>query len=67
MSGMDLQTVTDAVAAVAVPLFAVTSMVAVGLGHTVRQFLAPLRDARLVLAGLAANFVIAPATAFAVS
>ena len=66
MSGMDLQTVTDAVAAVAVPLFAVTSMVAVGLGHTVRQFLTPLRDARLVLAGLAANFVIAPAVAFAV-
>lgn len=66
MSRMDLQTATDAVATVAVPLFAVTSMVAVGLGHTVRQFLAPLRDARLVLAGLAVNFVIAPVVAFAV-
>ncbi|KLU10957.1 bile acid:sodium symporter family protein [Kocuria sp. SM24M-10] len=63
---MDLQTVTDAVAAVAVPLFAVTSMVAVGLGHTVRQFLTPLRNVRLVVAGLAANFVIAPVVAFAV-
>ncbi|MEX5296292.1 hypothetical protein QYM41_13525 [Kocuria sp. CPCC 205268] len=63
---MDLQTATDAVAAVAVPLFAVTSMVAVGLGHTVQQFLAPLRDVRLVLAGMAANFVVAPAVAFCV-
>ncbi|KUG61440.1 hypothetical protein AVL61_00460 [Kocuria rosea subsp. polaris] len=63
---MDLQTATDAVAAVAVPLFAVTSMVAVGLGHTVQQFLAPLKDVRLVLAGMAANFVVAPAVAFGV-
>jgi bile acid:Na+ symporter, BASS family len=63
MSRMDLQTATDAVAAVAVPLFAVTSMIAVGLGHTVQQFLAPLKDVRLVLAGMVANFVVAPAVA----
>jgi len=63
---MDLQTVTDAVAAVTVPLFAVTSMAAVGLGHTVQQFLAPLKDVRLVLAGMVANFVVAPAVALCV-
>lgn len=66
MVPMDLETATDAVAAVAVPLFAATSMVAVGLGHTVRQFLAPLRDLRLVTAGLVANFVVAPLVALAV-
>lgn len=66
MAPMDLEIVTDAVAAVAVPLFAATSMVAVGLGHTVRQFLSPLRDLRLVTAALAANFLIAPLVAFTV-
>ncbi|MFI7480784.1 bile acid:sodium symporter family protein [Kocuria sp. M1R5S2] len=63
---MDLQTVTDAVGAVVVPLFAVMSMVAVGLGHTVGQFLGPLRDVRLVAAGLVTNFVVAPLVALAV-
>ncbi|MCY1159291.1 MAG: hypothetical protein MOP51_2316 [Citricoccus sp.] len=60
---MDLQAISDLVGAVSVPLFAVTSMAAVGLGQTVRQFIAPLRSGRLLVSGAVANFLIAPALA----
>src|SRR4051794_37553158 len=45
-------------------VFVVSSMLAVGLSLTVRQIVAPLRDARLVALALAANFVLMPAAAF---
>jgi BASS family bile acid:Na+ symporter len=49
---------------VAMLVFVVSSMLAVGLSLTVRQITAPLRDARLVAVALAANFVLMPAAAF---
>ena len=45
---------------IAMLVFVVSSMLAVGLSLTVKQILAPLRDTRLVLLALAANFVLTP-------
>src|SRR5215212_7126044 len=47
--------------------FVVTSMLSMGLSLTVSQILQPLRNTRLVIMALAANFVIVPALAFALS
>ena len=48
-------------------VFVVTSMLAMGLSLTVAQILAPLRNARLVILALAANFVMAPIAAYLIS
>ena len=40
--------------------FGVSSMLAMGLGLTIRQIIEPLRNARLVLLALLANFVLMP-------
>jgi predicted Na+-dependent transporter len=45
-------------------LFVVTSMVAMGLSLTVPQIVAPLRNVRLVLLALLANFVLVPLVVF---
>jgi BASS family bile acid:Na+ symporter len=42
-------------------------MLSMGLGLTVSQILQPLRNTRLVIMAVAANFVIVPAAAFALS
>lgn len=47
--------------------FAVTMMLAMGLSLTVAQIVAPLRNVRLVVLALAANFVVVPAAAFLLS
>jgi predicted Na+-dependent transporter len=47
--------------------FVVTSMLSMGLSLTVSQILQPLRNTRLVIMALVANFVIVPAVAFALS
>jgi predicted Na+-dependent transporter len=47
--------------------FVVASMLSMGLGLTVSQILQPLRSIRLVIMALAANFVVVPAAAFALS
>jgi BASS family bile acid:Na+ symporter len=46
-----------------VVVFVVSSTLSVGLGLTVPQILAPLRDGRLVALSLLANFVLAPVAA----
>lgn len=48
---------------IAVVIFVVSSTLAVGLSLTVGQILAPLKNARLVMLALAANFVLAPGAA----
>ena len=48
----------------AVLFFVVTTMLAMGLSLTVSQILAPLRQARLVVLALVANFVLVPLLAF---
>ncbi len=57
----------DSVAKLAVLAFVVTSMVAVGLGLSARELLAPMRRPRLMLFALVANFVIAPLLAYALT
>jgi BASS family bile acid:Na+ symporter len=47
--------------------FVITSMFGLGLGLTVRDILSPLRNVRLLLASLAANFLVVPAAAWALS
>ena len=47
--------------------FVVSSMLAMGSGLTIRQIIEPLRNARLVLLALLANFVLMPLGAFAVA
>jgi BASS family bile acid:Na+ symporter len=51
-------------AKVAVLLFVVSSMLAMGLSLTVGQVIAPLRNGRLVFLTLLANFVLLPLAAF---
>ena len=52
---------------VALLVFVVSSMLAVGLSLTVGQILAPLRNARLVILALVANFVLMPLAALLIA
>jgi BASS family bile acid:Na+ symporter len=47
--------------------FVITSMFGLGLGLTLRDIISPLRNLRLLLASLAANFLVVPAAAWALS
>jgi bile acid:Na+ symporter, BASS family len=47
--------------------FVVSSMLAMGAGLTVAQIIEPLRNARLVVLALLANFVVTPLAAFALA
>ena len=49
---------------ISVLVFVVTSMLAMGLNLTVSQIIAPLRNARLVILALVANFVLVPILAY---
>jgi len=55
------------VASVAVLAFVLSSMLAMGLGLTVSQIIAPLRNVRLVVLALLANFVLMPLGALALA
>jgi BASS family bile acid:Na+ symporter len=57
----------EVVAKLAVLVFVVTCMVTAGLGLGVRDVVAPLRRARLVALAVVANFVAAPAMAYALT
>src|SRR5437868_13665135 len=50
-----------------VVVFVVLSTLSVGLGLTVPQIVAPLRNGRLVVLSLLANFVLAPIAAIALA
>ena len=52
---------------VALLVFVVSSMLAVGLSLTIGQILAPLRNARLVILALVANFVLMPLAALLIA
>ncbi|WP_030275057.1 bile acid:sodium symporter family protein [Micromonospora globosa] len=61
-----MRTVLTTVADLAVLLFAVTSMLSVGLTHSARQILGPLRDLWAVARALLANFVLVPLLALGI-
>ena len=52
---------------VAMLVFVLSSMLAMGLGLTVDQIIAPLRNARLVVLSLLVNFVLMPLSALALA
>jgi BASS family bile acid:Na+ symporter len=52
---------------IVIPLFAVTSMLSVGLGTSARQIVGPLRDLRGVITAVAANVVLMPLLAAGVA
>src|SRR5919206_613889 len=52
---------------IATLVFAVSSMLSVGFSYTVRELVEPLRNARLVIGALAANFVLVPLLAYAIT
>lgn len=56
-----------ALANVAIIAFVLASMVSLGLSLTMKQIVEPLTNVRLVVMGLVANFVIAPAAAWGVA
>ena len=58
--------VLTTVQGIAVPVFAIVSMVSVGLGYTLRQMFSPLRDLTGVALVLAANFILLPLLAYGV-
>lgn len=56
-----LESVLVALIHISVPIFAIASMLSMGLRTPIRAFAAQLRDRRTVLAVLGANFVVVPA------
>ena len=52
---------------IATLVFAVSSMLSVGFSYTLRELIEPLRNTRLVLGALVANFMLAPLLAYAIT
>ena len=52
------------IASLALNLFVITSMLAMGMSLTVKQILDPLRNVRLVVFALVGNFILVPALAW---
>jgi bile acid:Na+ symporter, BASS family len=48
-------------------VFSVSTMLSIGLGHTIQHVFGPMRDARAVLRALLANFILVPLLAFGVA
>jgi predicted Na+-dependent transporter len=57
----------EAIAKLSGLLFVVTSMLAMGMSLTIAQIIEPLRNARLVILALLANFVLVPALAYVIA
>jgi predicted Na+-dependent transporter len=55
------------VLSIATLVFAVSSMLSVGFRYTVQQIIAPLRNARLVIGAVVANFILVPILAYAIT
>ncbi|MFO7635481.1 MAG: bile acid:sodium symporter [Caldilinea sp.] len=64
---MTLETFVSAIAAISGLLFVVCSMLATGLNLTVAQIVQPLKNVRLVILALLANFVLVPLLAYAIT
>ena len=63
---MTLEAFFSAIAGLAGLLFIVSSMLAMGMSLTVAQILQPLRNVRLVLLALLANFILTPLLAYVI-
>jgi len=61
---MTLADFFEAIAKISGLLFVVSSMLAMGLSLTTTQIIAPLKNVRLVVLALLANFVLVPLLAY---
>ena len=61
---MTLADFFEAIAKISGLLFVVSSMLAMGLSLTMAQIIAPLKNVRLVVLALLANFVLVPLLAY---
>jgi len=61
-----MRAVLDQIASIAIVVFAVSSMMSVGLAYRIGQILRPLRRPRAVFRALVANFVLVPLLAVAI-
>jgi predicted Na+-dependent transporter len=52
---------------IATLVFAVSSMLSVGFRYTIQQIIGPLRNTRLLIGALAANFVLVPLLAYVIT
>ena len=59
--------IVGVIAQISALVFILTSMLAMGLSLTVKQILDPLRDVKVVLLALLANFVLVPALAYLIT
>ena len=66
-SSISLMEILQKAASIAMFVFVLSSMLAMGLGLTIAQIIAPLRNRRLVAMSLLANFVLMPLTALALA
>jgi predicted Na+-dependent transporter len=64
---MTLADFFDAIAKISLLLFVVTSMLAMGLSLTIPMILQPLKNVKLVVLALLANFVLVPLLAFLIT
>jgi predicted Na+-dependent transporter len=64
---MNLSELFTALAQVSGLLFIITSMLAMGMSLTMDQIIQPLKNARLVILALVANFVLVPLLAYAIT
>jgi len=64
---MTLNDLLSAIAGISGLLFVVTSMLAMSLSLSVQQMTQPLKNIRLVILALLANFVLVPALAYAIT
>ena len=61
---MDLPQLSSIIMNLSTLIFVVTSMLAMGFSLTLPQIITPLRDARLVILALTANFILVPIVAY---
>lgn len=59
-----LNEIVSTIANLALNLFIITSMLAMGMSLTVKQILDPLRNPRLIILALVGNFILVPAFAY---
>ena len=64
---MTLEDLIGAIAGLSGMLFVVTSMLGMGASLTMGMILQPLKNAKLVILAIVANFVLAPALAYAIT
>ena len=55
-----MQELLSTLLGIAIPLFAVSSMLSVGFRYTVREIVEPLRDIPGVITAIVANFLLVP-------